>query len=174
MKMKDIDFKILSGLMKNSKISDRKLADRIGVSQPTVTRRRAKLEKELSFDYTVIPDFAKLGMGIMAFHFTYWKPESYEALTQLKGFTERVEKWRSEQSNMIFLSSGEGLGMSRLAIMVHKDYSEYVKFKAKLEKEWGQHLAKYETFIVSLKSDQVKRPLTLKYLADYIKNIHSP
>jgi len=174
MKMKDIDFKILSGLMKNSKISDRKLADRIGVSQPTVTRRRAKMEKELSFDYTVIPDLAKLGMKIMAFHFTVWKPQNYEEFSQLKDFQERVDKWISEQSNMIFASSGGGLGMSRLAIMAHKDYSDYVKFKEKIEKDWGQHLARYETFIVSLKSDTVKRPLTLKYLADYIKSVHSP
>jgi len=173
-KIKDIDLKILSGLMKNSKISDRKLADSIGVSQPTVTRRRAKLEKKLSFEYTVIPDLAKLGMKIMAFHFAYWKPKSYEELSQVKNFQERVDKWISEQSNMIFASSGEGLGMKRLTITVHKDYSDYVKFKEEVEKNWGQHLARYETFIVSLKSDKIKRPLTLKYLADYIKSVHSP
>ena len=174
MKMKDIDLKILSGLMKNSKISDRKLSTIIGVSQPTVTRRRAKLEKELSFEYTVIPDFAKLGMKIMAFHFMHWKSESYEERSQLRNFQERIDKWISEQSNMIFASSGEGLGMGRLAITIHKDYSDYVKFKEKIEKDWSSHLARYETFIVSLESDRIKRPLTLKYLADHIKNIHSP
>lgn len=59
-KMKEVDFKILAGLMKNSKISDRKLADSIGVSQPTITRRRAFLEQKRSLDYTAIPDFAKI------------------------------------------------------------------------------------------------------------------
>ena len=174
MKMKDVDFKILCGLMKNSKISDRKLSKIVGVSQPTVTRRRAKLEKELSLDYTVIPDLVKLGIGIMAVHFTVWNRESYEALSQMNDFTERVDKWVSEQSNMIFVSSGEGLGMSRLAIMVHKDYSDYVKYRAQVEKAWGRHLSRYETFIVSLDSDQVKRPLTLKYLADYIQSANNP
>ena len=171
---KDIDLKILSGLMKNSKISDRKLADSIGVSQPTVTRRRAKLEKELSLDYTAIPDFAKLGMEIMAFHFTSWKPESYEGLSHKKDFMERMDKWFSGESNIIFASSGDGLGTRRVAITVHKDYSDFVKFKAKVEKDWSPHLGRYETFIVSLESGNVRRPLTFKYLADYIKTIHSP
>ena len=171
--MKDIDFKILSGLMKNSKISDRKLANSIGVSQPTVTRRRAKLEKELSFEYTVIPDLAKLGMEIMAFHFTNWKPESYEELSQSKNFQEGMGKWFSEKPNIIFASSGDGLGMRRLAITVHKDYSDFVKFKAKVEKDWSPRLGRYETFIVSLESGNVRRPLTFKYLADYIKSVHN-
>ena len=174
MKMKDVGFKILCGLMKNSKISDRKLSKIVGVSQPTVTRRRAKLEKELSLDYTVIPDLVKLGIGIMAVHFTVWNRESYEALSQMNDFTERVDKWVSEQSNMIFVASGEGLGMTRIAIMIHKNYSDYVKYKEKVEKNWGQYLAKYETFIVSLRSDKVLRPLTLKYLADYMQSAISP
>ena len=54
-KLKDIDFKILFELMKNSKTSDRKLAKKIGVSQPTVTRRRARLQKEVIEGYTTIP-----------------------------------------------------------------------------------------------------------------------
>ena len=174
MKMKDLNLKILSGLMKNSKISDRKLADSIGVSQPTVTRRRAKMEKELSFKYTVIPDFAKLGMEIMAFHFTNWRTESYETLGKMKDFQKRVDKWISDRPNIIFASSGQGLGMSRITVTVHRSYSDFVKFKMEAENDWGKLFAQYETFIVSLKSDKVKRPITFEYLADYIKSVHSP
>jgi len=170
-KIKDLDLKVLSGLMKNSKISDRKLAHSIGVSQPTVTRRRAKLEKELSFKYTVIPDFAKLGMEIMAFHFTNWKPGSYETLGKMKDFQKRVEKWLSDRPNIIFASSGQGLGMSRVTITIHRSYSDFVKFKTEAENDWGKHFAQYETFIVSLKSDKVKRLPTFEYLADYITSI---
>ena len=79
-KLKDIDFKIIFELMKNSKISDRELAKKIGVSQPTVSRKRAKLEKEGLLDYTAIPDLKKLGFQIMAFSFSKWTPE---ALTEL-------------------------------------------------------------------------------------------
>ena len=173
-KLKKVDFKILAGLMKNAKISDRKLADNIGVSQPTITRRRAFLEEELSLHYTAIPDFSKIGMEIMAFHYSTWKPKSYETLSKMEDFQKRVDKWISDHSNIIFASSGQGLGMSRTFITIHHDYSDLVKFKAEAGNDWGQHFGQYETFIVSLKSDKVKRHPTFKYLADYIQSVNSP
>ena len=48
--LKPIDYKLLFELMKNSHRSDRQLAKALGVSQPTVTRRRAMLEKITSKD----------------------------------------------------------------------------------------------------------------------------
>ncbi|MGB9135149.1 MAG: Lrp/AsnC family transcriptional regulator, partial [Candidatus Bathyarchaeia archaeon] len=60
-KVKDIDYRILYELMRNSKTSDRQLAKRIGVSQPTITRRRASLEKELIDGYTAVPKWDKFG-----------------------------------------------------------------------------------------------------------------
>lgn len=173
-KIKDIDLKILSGLMKNSKISDRKLAEIIGVSQPTVTRRRAKMEKELSIDYTAIPNFSKLGMEIVAIHFVQWKPEGYETLSQMNDFMKKMNKFLSKHPNIIFASSGQGCGFSRMTVTVHRDYSDFVNFRTDFEKDWGQYTAKYDSFIISLKSDKVLRHLTLKYLADYIKNTNSP
>ena len=173
-KLKEVDFKILAGLMKNSKISDRKLASRIGVSQPTVTRRRAFLEKELSLDYTVIPDFSKLGIEIMALHFTHWIPEKYESISKMKEFQREVAEFISETPNMILTSSGQGFGMSRCGITLHKDYSDLVDYKRRVEERWGKYLSKFETFIISLKNDRVLRPLTLKYLADYIQSVNIP
>ena len=45
--LKPIDYKILFELMKDSHRSDRQLAKALGVSQPTVTRRRAMLRRKL-------------------------------------------------------------------------------------------------------------------------------
>ncbi len=68
--MKDTELKLISELMKNSRKSDRELAKVIGVSQPTITRTRARLEKEGYIrEYTAIPDFRRLGYEIMAFIF---------------------------------------------------------------------------------------------------------
>ena len=171
-KMKDIDFKILSELMKNSKISDRKLADSIGVSQPTVTRRRARLEKEFLSEYTVIPNFAKLGIEILVFHLVQWKPTCTHVDT--KDFQKRVDEFLLDHPNIIFISSGQGLGMSRIAVSFHKDYSEYVAFMTEFREKWGSHVAKDDSFIVSLDGDRIPRYLTFKYLADYIKSFHNP
>mgnify|MGYP006271117405 CR=1 FL=1 len=44
--LKDVELRIVAELMKNSRRSDRELAKVVGVSQPTVTRTRSRLEKE--------------------------------------------------------------------------------------------------------------------------------
>lgn len=49
--------RLLREMLKNSKRSDREIAKSLEVSQPTVTRTRARLEKEYLETYTVIPDF---------------------------------------------------------------------------------------------------------------------
>jgi DNA-binding Lrp family transcriptional regulator len=60
--MKDTELKLISELMKNSRRSDRELAKVIDSTQPTVTRMRRKLEKSgIIKEYTMIPDFNKLG-----------------------------------------------------------------------------------------------------------------
>jgi DNA-binding Lrp family transcriptional regulator len=44
--MRILELKVISELMKNSKLSDRALAKKIGVSQPTITRARRKLQEK--------------------------------------------------------------------------------------------------------------------------------
>jgi Lrp/AsnC family transcriptional regulator for asnA, asnC and gidA len=58
---------LLLELLKDSKRSDRKLARVLDVSQPTVNRMRSRLVKEgVMKEFTVIPDFVKVGYEIMA------------------------------------------------------------------------------------------------------------
>ena len=67
---RELPERLLRELLKNSKRSDRELAKVLGVSQPTITRIRHKLEQEgVIRDYTIIPDFKKLGFEIMAIEF---------------------------------------------------------------------------------------------------------
>ena len=77
--MKKIEWKLISELMKNSKNSDRELAKRIGVSQPTITRARSRLEKEGYIkEYTMIPDFGKLGFELMSINLAKMRKEPTE------------------------------------------------------------------------------------------------
>lgn len=54
--------------MKNSKRSDRELSKIVRVSQPTITRTRLEREGYIK-EYTIIPDFAKLGFELLAITF---------------------------------------------------------------------------------------------------------
>jgi DNA-binding Lrp family transcriptional regulator len=72
--VKDVKLKLIAELMKNSRRSDRDLAKTIGVSQPTVTRIRIKFEKEgYAKEYTMIPDFRKLGFSLLSVTLTMMK-----------------------------------------------------------------------------------------------------
>jgi len=64
--VKDIEFRLVSELVKNSRRSDRELAKALGVSQPTVSRIRVRLEKQGLIDYSAIPNMAQLGFEIIA------------------------------------------------------------------------------------------------------------
>jgi len=166
--LRPLDYKILFELMKNARISDRKMAKILGVSQATVSRRRARLEKQRLLEYTAIPNLEELGYDIIAFVFLIWKREEHKKLAQEEDHMKRVRAFMSKYPNIIFASSGQGLGMTRLTITIHKGYSDYVEFKRKIEGEWGKYIDKLESFIVSLKSDNVVRQLTLKHLAEYL------
>jgi len=65
--MKKRMMRLLLELLKDSKRSDREIAKVVGVSQPTITRMRQRLVREGAIkEFTVIPDFVKLGYEIMA------------------------------------------------------------------------------------------------------------
>lgn len=166
--MKPVDYEILSQLIKNSKISDRKLAGKLGVSQPTVTRKRAKMEKAELIDYTAVPNFAKLGFEILAFNFVSYSPGLQGKVTESKNLERKLHTTLSENPNMIFVSSGRGVGFDGVAVSIHRNYSDYSEFIKTLRLEWGAHVGNIDSFVVSLKSDNVLRQFTFKHLADQI------
>lgn len=64
--MKNFELRLISELIKNSRRSDRELAKALGISQPTVSRIRVRLEKQGLIDYSAIPDLASLGFEIIS------------------------------------------------------------------------------------------------------------
>lgn len=158
--LRPIDYRILFELVKNSRFSDRKLAEILKVSQPTITRRRKLLEKERLIEYTGTPDLSKLGFEILAFTFARWRYDKYadERVQDTSGFLDK-------HPNILFLSTGSSMNWDRLCISVHRDYSEYAKFMQELRADWEERLEKPVSFIVSLQSDSILRNLSFKYLA---------
>ena len=165
MELKDIDYAILNSLMKNCKVSDRQLAKNLGVSQPTVTRRRAKLEREVIDAYTLIPKWAKLGFELVAL--TFIKGRSRDiAPGERKEAVKKTVEWFSKEPNVIFAAAGSGMGQQGVIISVHKKYSTLADFERRLRVEQSKYIGDASTFIIDISPGVVSKPFHLKYLAD--------
>jgi len=156
--------RLLKELLKNSKRSDRDIAKELGVSQPTVTRTRAQLEKDYIRTYTVIPEFEKLGYQILAF--TFLKVKTYPPADEAEKIVKRAAEWTNKHPNVIFASDGEGLGKDIIMVSFHKDYSLYSDFMRVLTMDWGQIVSDFHSFLVSIGTGFKMKPFDLKYLAD--------
>lgn len=162
---KNIDSRIISELMRNSKLSDRQLAKKLGVSQPTITRRRKMLENELIENYTLVPKWSKLGYEILAINFVKIKQtvateEKYQAVR------ERGLKWLMKQPNIIMTAASRGMGMDAFNISLHKTYSEYDQWFRSFRGEWGELVDDIQSVLVNLRGDEVIKPLNFKYLSE--------
>ena len=155
---KDLPKRLLSELLKNSKRSDRELSKVLGVSQPTVTRARAKLVNEGSIrEFTVIPDFKRIGYELMAITFGKYRARYMRTPELLK----EVGKWLNEQPHVIFASRAEGMGKDALIISLHQSYTEYAQFLKEIRMKYGAITQDHESVIIPL-DEPVAKPLSLK------------
>jgi DNA-binding Lrp family transcriptional regulator len=166
--MKKVELKLISELMKNSRQSDRNLAGAIGVSQPTVTRIRNKLEKEGYIrEYTMIPDFSKLGYKIMAITFALSRfLEKEEAERAGKTLADSV---KDKQFEFIMLERGDGLGFDGVIISLHEDYASYLKVLEWLRQFDFLEVKRINSFLINLEDNVRYRPLTFSTLAKLIR-----
>jgi len=149
--------KLLYEMMKNSKRSDRGIAKIIGVSQPTITRMRQRLEKTGYIrDYTVVPDLKKLGYEIVAFTFTT------VANSDVKN--ENMNKWIGSNSKIVFSASGDGLnGKNSIMVSIHTDFTDYSKFMSEFRSKLSENIKDVDSFLVPLRSD-IPKHFSFKYL----------
>lgn len=165
--MKNVERKLISELMKNSRRSDRELAQAIGVSQPTVSRTIKKLEKEGYIrEYTMIPDFQKLGYEIAALTFVKLRRElDIEEIEKAKKIAK--EHLKENSSEIVMVEKGIGLGYDGVFVSIHEDYSSYLKFKNGVSQDAYLEAFSIESFLISL-SETKFRPLTFKTLAKHV------
>jgi len=151
--------KLLFELIKNSKRSDRDLAKTLNISQPTVTRLRKTLEKEAIEQYTVIPDLSYMGFEIVALTFARTK----ELVHPL---WDKGKKWSNTQPNVIFVSTGQGMGEDAIIVSIHRDYADFVKFYQIFRRDWGEELQNFSTFLISIRGSVVMKPFSFNYLIE--------
>jgi len=154
--MKKRMLKLLFELMKNSKRSDREIAKIIGVSQPTITRMRQRLEKKAIVEYTVIPDWKELGFEIMAFTFI--------KASRQQGLTEKAREWAMKNPSIVLASGGEGMGMDGAIVSFHRNFSDFSNFIMNLKIELSEHLHDIQSFLMTTDGDRLIKTFSLKYL----------
>lgn len=169
--IKNTEIKIIAELMKNSHRSDREIAHAVGVSQPTVSRAIKRLEKEgIIKEYTMIPDFKRLGYQIMALAFlgkseTQKQKESEE----LRKAAIELEK-KTPYAN-IMVVDGMGIGKGRVLINLYKDYGSYLEGMATIRSLPNVEPDEAETFLVDLSDEHNFRVLSLEQVARHLQSL---
>jgi DNA-binding Lrp family transcriptional regulator len=161
--MKQVEPRLLSELMKNSKRSDRDFSRLLGVSQPTITRARHKLESEgFIREYTIVPAFEKLGYEVMAFWVIRYRRHQHRGKPVLR---EKWREWMAKHPGIIFASGVAGrTARNALMISLHRSYSDYTLFAKELVSDWS-YITEHETMLVDLKG-YMSRPITFRYLGE--------
>ena len=167
--MKSIELKLISELMKNSRRSDRELAKAVGVSQPTVSRTIKRLEKEGYIkEYTIIPDFQKLGFHLLALTFVRLR-QGLSKETSEKARVVAKESLANRHYEIIMLERGLGLNYTGVIVSYHEDYASYLELRKWLLQFDFLEIKEVQSFMISLDDEVHYRPLTFSSLAHYIE-----
>ena len=162
--LKPIDYKLLFELLKDSHRSDRQLAKALGISQPTVTRRRTMLEKDYIEGYTILPKFGRIGFEIVAFTFLKSKL-NHKTGQERAEVLKKLKDWYMEQPNVVLVMDGRGIGWDAVCVSLHKSYSDYAEFIRTHDSELSELIVESQTFHADLKPGVIIKPFSLKYLA---------
>jgi DNA-binding Lrp family transcriptional regulator len=165
--VKEIELKLVAELLKNSHRSDRELAKALGVSQPTISRLTERLRKMgVIREYTIIPDFHKLGFHICALTFAdFVTPSDLEAMRKL---IEEYGKRLSEIPQAVMIERGLGENANGVVISLHKDYSDYSNFQNWMKQFIPQSKFVLHTFLINLDDQIHYRYLTFSTLARHL------
>lgn len=164
--LRENELRLISELMKNSRRSDRQLSRALGVSQPTISRTKLKLEKEGCIkEYTIIPDFLKLGFELVTFILvkirTGLSPEERTEARQIS-VKDMIEKASDE---VVFFDTGIGNGYTGIVVSVHRSYADYVKLLGMLKNYPFVDTSGTLSFIIDLNRKNQFRSFTFSTLA---------
>jgi len=166
--LQPIDRRILFELMRNSRKSDREIAKILGVSQPTITRRRSLLEKRGVIEtYTLIPRWDKLGYSLMAIILVRVRvgtSGSHEARYQ--EVLKRGAEWLVNQPNILMAGGCRGTGVESFMISIHKTYADFDEFMNDCRLKLGDLLEIVQFVIINLAGREVLKPFNPVYLAE--------
>lgn len=165
--MKEVELRLVAELVKNSRRSDRELAKALGISQPTVSRMIKKLEREgVIREYTMIPDFSKLGYEIMGASFIKLSDAQVGVSDELRRSTAELER-KSPYPNLMAVN-GMGSGKDRMFITFYEDYSAYSKAMQVTRQLPNVNVDTLDSFLVDLKDRSNYRILSMSEISNHI------
>jgi DNA-binding Lrp family transcriptional regulator len=142
--------RVFGELLRDAGRSDRELARLLGVSQPTVTRVRHKLVKDgLIRQFTVVPDFGRLGFQVLAFNFFRSRLGKESGGDGGSGLLSKPD--------VVFAAECNGMGMGSVVVSLHRSYSDYVGFVRKIRVEGGDGVNLADSLVISLQGSVIKR-----------------
>jgi len=165
--LKDIELKLISELIKNSRRSDRTCQGNRHFSAYCF-KSKVKARKRRAHRIHCRSNLAKLGFEIIAVTLAKRNCQKHPEYD-----IQKAKDFAKKNPNAIFGSSGNGLGYDRIGISIHKNYAEYSKFMQESKVYWGD-LMSFDSFLISLKSKDVVQPLSLRHFADYMRKEEEP
>lgn len=165
--IKPLDYRLLSELVRNSRRSDRELAKVIGVSQPTITRRRSMLEKDLIGGYTAIPKWDRLGYELLAITFVKIR-STIASKVKYDETRKKGAEWLNQQQCVIMAGACRGMGIDSFMISIHKSYKEYDDFLRSHRLELGEMAEDVQSVLVNLGGREILRHLNFSCLFDTV------
>jgi DNA-binding Lrp family transcriptional regulator len=166
--LEDIELRLISELMKNSRRSDKELAKALAVSTPTVSRTIHKLEKDgVIKEYTIIPDFAKLGLSLVTMTFVKLKEKlSRGELAKAENLVKENLK-KTPYLQMVMAERGLGFSYDTVIVSIEKNYSDYAKLLDRIKSYPHIESSQTQSFMIDL-GTQPYFPFTFQTLAKYL------
>jgi DNA-binding Lrp family transcriptional regulator len=164
--LKNVQKRVLFEMLSNSRRSDRELAKALKISQPTVTRVRRWLETNgFILQYTLIPDFAKIGFELVVFTF-------FKVLVDVPGegrdhIMQNVMNSLANTPNGIAVLHGEGMGCDGVLVSYHENFSDFATFIRELKMNNGS-IGVVGSFIAAPEGQEGLTATTFKHLKEYM------
>jgi DNA-binding Lrp family transcriptional regulator len=135
-----------------------------------VSRIRKRLEKEgFIKEYTIIPDFPKIGYKLMAL--TFLRLGKFYGPEEIKEIRNKIrEKLKTAPNEIVQFQKGTGLDYHGVIVSFHKDYAESRRFVDWIRTLNFVELDDMNQFIIRLDDEVQFRPLTFKTLAKHLLN----
>ena len=145
--LKTREKKVFFELLKDGRAHDKSMSKKLGITQPTVTRIRQRLEKKGYIrKYCSVPAFEKVGISIIVITLFIW-----EGTTDEYADASKIVK---SHPQIISASSGEGLrGKNGVIISAHRNFKSYESFIRDLKNQWLSSVSGIEQFFFSVDSN---------------------